>query len=125
MPSVSAKQRIPSREEIAWAAGIMCGEGSFGSHVMRGWTGVRLTVGQSSLGNECPEMLLRLQEIFGIGRIYEMGYRKHAHHKTIWQYYVHGFEKVQAMTAMMWYWLTPEKQAQATYALNAFHEARA
>jgi hypothetical protein len=83
-----------------------------------------VTVGQSTIDGKCPEMLLRLKAIFGFGRLYEMKYRKLLHHKTIWQFYINGFEGSQTAIAMMWEWLTPEKKDQAERTFKTFHSYR-
>jgi hypothetical protein len=69
-------------------------------------------------------MLLRLQRMFGFGRVYRLK-DKRARRKPIWQFYVHNFGHVQAAIAFMWRWLTPEKQEQAIRALATYHAERA
>lgn len=76
----------PVATDLAWAAGIIDGEGCI--QINRSQLGHRLvlTVGQS--GHATPQMLLRLQELFG-GRIYahrnhvkinKDGYERRPHH---------------------------------------------
>ena len=121
--------RTPTREELAWAAGIHCGEG--GIYVNRTNTkkgpqavGVRFSVGQASHDGAVPEMLLRLQTIFGTGTIHPLC-DKRPNRKAAYQFQICGFEKTQAVMAMVWEWLTPEKKNQAEKTFKTWKEAHA
>lgn len=101
-----------SREDLAWASGIYAGEGCV--YVSRGPTHAQVvfSVTQVSKSNRPPEMLLRLKRIFGFG--YVVGGKKPiVKVGSVWAYRTSGYEPVQAITAMLWPWLTPEKKAQA------------
>lgn len=108
-----------SREDLAWAAGIIDGEGYFQRHSRkRGGTKVGITVGQSSRsGDGPPEMLTRLQKILGVGKIYGP-YVANKGRLPSYIFKIQAFEDVQAATAFVWTWLTPEKKAQATNMLK-------
>lgn len=115
--------RVPSREQLAWAAGVFVGEGSISVHRPRRHIGLRLTVGQTSDGDEPPEMLTRLQTIFGAGRLYRLRVER-PHYRPHWQFSIPAFVPAQAAIAMLWEWLTPEKKRQATIALTTYHAER-
>lgn len=110
-----------NKEDLAWAAGIVSGEGNIGIHRPRRCITIRLTVGQSSVTDECPEMLTRLQRILKGGRVYKMRQDMRPNRRPMWQFYIHGFTNVQAAIAMLWQWLTPEKQSQAVDSLRIYH----
>ena len=106
-----------NREDLAWAAGIHCGEGSVvalkNSHSPT-WRGVMLKITQACYDgtDNCPEMIRRLQRIFGFGNGYK-NCRARGNRRPTWTWETGRFEHVQAAVAMMWEWLTPEKKDQA------------
>ena len=108
-----------NREDLAWAAGIHCGEGSvtaLKSIKSNGkiWQGVTLKITQACYDGteDCPEMLIRLQRIFGFGHNYK-NCRARGNRRPTWTWETGRFEYVQAAIALMWNWLTPEKKNQA------------
>ena len=111
------------REDLAWAAGILDGEGHFdGSlretrpgHTIRG---IRVSVPQTD-----PEMLLRLQALFG-GQVRKRKPPTNPKHSQRWDWKVTGLEKVQALTIMVWPWLGSVKRTQALGALETWHSWR-
>jgi hypothetical protein len=99
-----------TREGLAWAAGFFDGEGSFMVVRNNGSHSPRLTVGQTD-----PRPLYRFMAVFnGIGNVRGPYTRAKANHSPIWYYSVDGFEKVQALMAMMWPFLCGPKKRQAT-----------
>lgn len=100
--------KIPSKEQVIWAAGFFDGEG----HVR-----VSARITKSGQGtNLCPDLcvaqkrlepLLRLQGPFEAGAI-----SPPAQHSGVSYWRVHGFEKVQAIMASLWAWLSPHKREQ-------------
>jgi hypothetical protein len=98
------------REDLAWAAGFFDGEWSFMVVRNDGSHSPRLTVGQTD-----PRPLYRFMAVFnGIGNVRGPYTRVKANHSPIWYYSVDGFEKVQALMAMMWPFLCEPKKQQAT-----------
>ncbi len=107
----------PDREELAWAAGFIDGEGSFLSHVGRLPV---LQVPQS--GDDAPRILGRVREALGLGGSITSCKPRKPHHKTAYRLTVTGFERVQAAVARLWPWLTPPKRRQAVAMLVSFHD---
>lgn len=101
-----------TRENLAWAAGVWSGEGSA---TKSGYTR-RAHLGQAGIFSEPPEMIQRLERIFGFGRVSGPRNYKPApgvlKRKPMWEWVVSNFEEIQALAAFMWPWLTPEKQTQ-------------
>jgi hypothetical protein len=101
--------------ELAWAAGLIDGEGHF-----------RADLHSKSTTTLCPRLdisqvdryvLDRFRDAVGRGRVYGP-YRKTGG-RVIHQYVVTEFEPVQAIAAMLWRWLSPIKRTQASKALRA------
>lgn len=103
------------REAIAWAAGFFDGEGctsSDGQKLRKDgsiYRNPRITITQANN----PEVLDKFQKIFGLGRVYK---RKN----NIYTYQARGFEKTQAIIAMMWEFLGSPKREQATKILQGY-----
>jgi len=111
---------IPDRERLAWAAGFFDGEGCFSFSVAGKY--VCVSVSQTDF-----EPLLRFQEAVGIGNIlgpYDMRKKDRWIRKPQYVYRVNGYERVQAIAAMLWHWLGPAKRAQALHALAGEFELR-
>lgn len=117
----------PDREELAWAGGFFCGEGcstlrtikSTSKHYRtREYKRIHLSVAQTSNGG-VPAVLLRLQKaVGGLGHINGPYKPKTPKSKPYYSWNVAHFTHVQAIIAMLWPWLSPEKQAQAKYNLG-------
>lgn len=106
---------IPNRENLAWAAGFFDGEGTTScvKHLHK-YNYPVLVVAQSE-----PSVLLKFQSIFGMGKVNgPYKYKNRPNNQPYYQYRVHGFEKVQAIVAMMWNWLGERKKAQAIKILS-------
>lgn len=124
------------REQLAWAAGFLDGEGGFylstNTDKYKKWTYYQVcsTVVQS--GPEIPHPLARFHQAVGIGKILGPYPPKGMGHKPQWNWRITGFEKVQAVVALLWTWLSEPKREQARRALagcvehpNAGPKARA
>ncbi len=95
------------REELAWAAGFVDGEGCFYSASSKRYP--RLSISQND-----KEVLERFQESVGLGKIYGP-YPP----RPDFEYRLNGLEKVQAVIAMLWPWLSGKKKEQAKKILAA------
>lgn len=110
------------REQLAWAAGVLDGEGCFSisrSTHGRLSNGERrqyasaypvVVVGQCGEGGAVPEILLRMSALFG-GR--PRGPMMLRGRPRKWDWRLHGFELVQFVVAQVWPWLGPVKRRQA------------
>lgn len=96
----------------AWAAGIIDGEGTYHHHISktgRSWH-IRLSVPQATfVEGEPPEMLTRLQEMFG-GSIFQK--KVEPERRQMWAWSVHSRESVRTVTDLIWPWLGPPKREQ-------------
>jgi hypothetical protein len=111
-----------SWREVAWAAGVIDGEGCFNLNRAtrnRPRDIARLDVAQGSRTGT-PEMLLRFQRIFGFGTVSQGYVRKDRPNATpIYFWTVASLPRVQAVLAMVWPWLGPIKGEQARRVLAA------
>ena len=94
---------------MAWAAGIVDGEGSFYSSQYR----ASLAVSQTNRINAVPEMLSRLKSILGFGFISQQPRAGRLGNLPVWRWVVSDHEHVQAALAMLWPWLGNVKRQQA------------
>jgi hypothetical protein len=103
--------------ELAWAAGFVDGEGCFAHRKQR--------VNKALL----PSFHLAQVERYPLDRfnaatlnickVYGPSPPKREGHSPYYQISVHGFEKTQAILAMLWKWLGPTKRAQGVSVLQA------
>lgn len=118
---------IGDREELAWAAGLVGGEGCFDFHLLKRWKGttvlqprVRLRLSQSSN----PFVLRRFQGALGMGRVYGP-HKPQPHQKQEkYSYELTRHEYVQAAVAMLWPFLSEVKRNQAAEAIRQFNSFR-
>jgi hypothetical protein len=100
------------REEMAWAAGFVDGEGSF-FLCLEKRTSPRYPT--FSLTQIDPQVLQRFAAAVGFGTV--LGpYGPYSHGpkaRPLYYYNVGGFQKTQAVMAMLWAWLGPVKREQA------------
>jgi hypothetical protein len=108
-----------SREELAWAAGFVDGEGHFGFHP----TNVKKISGTAVLdANQIDRRVLdRLRRYLGMGHI-NGPYKYRKNDSPIYTFRIYGFEHVQAAVAMLWPWLGEVKKLQAKTALQNARE---
>ena len=98
----------PNREELAWAGGFLCGDGSFYVDPRPRANAVQ----NEPLALERFGKALQMGGLHGGHRIY--GRAK----KPMYQWRISGFEKTQATIAMLWPWLTEAKRKQARAVLT-------
>ena len=113
-----------NREELAWAAGFLDGEGYFGLHKSHGRpTDKRAYYRPYISAAQCDRQVLdRLQACLQMGVVKGPYLRIKKNHNDAFLFYVCNFEKAQAAIALLWYWLSPVKRAQAKEALLDFKE---
>lgn len=98
-----------TREELAWAAGFLEGEGTFSSSkVSRRQASSQI---QIAAWQVTREPLDRLVEAIGLGRV--RGPYRYADKRATYRYQVTDFEGCQAVIAMLWGWLSSRRRAQA------------
>jgi hypothetical protein len=111
-----------NREELAWVGGFYSGEGGIGFYTNgksqngKTYSAIRLQISQA---DGSPESLERILAAIGFGQVagpYSQGADRW---NPVYLYTIGGFEKVQALIAMIWPWLTERKKKQAKSALLA------
>lgn len=114
-----------NREQLAWAAGFIDGEGHIGTHEcqkarptdQRNYAAISITVAQCN-----KEPLERLQKTLELGKIWGPYKKKNKNHTDFYVFSVTGLEKTQAALTRVWEWLGEVKQKQALGALEAYHK---
>lgn len=113
-----------NREELAWAAGFVDGEGHFGLHKTkvrptdeRGYASLELTAAQ------CDRQVLdRLQAALGLGTIGGPYTKKKENWRQSYLFYVNGFDKTKCAIELLMPWLSPVKKEQAERAIADYYE---
>lgn len=102
--------------ELAWAAGFFDGEGCVGA-----WKrGSRIDHPSLTIAQSETSTLLRFQQaIVGLGNVRGPYRTNYPHALPVFQFHIHGIEKVQAAMAMLWPWLSERKRAQFKAAMAA------
>ena len=121
-----------NREQLAWAAGIMDGEGTFRcnkqNHTLR--TGKKRTyyrpslqVTQTAKYGGIPDMLTRLVEVLG-GKIYGPYVKPKSNHSDYYDWKLGKLETVQAAMCMVWPWIGSQKRRDAIQMMKEYLENR-
>lgn len=105
----------PDREQLAWVAGFIDGEGSF---MLQGGRLPILAIPQS--GDDAPAILGRAREVLGLGGT--IGTHRPGRGKLAYRLTIAGFERTQAALARVWPWLTEPKRRQGRRVLTEFHD---
>lgn len=122
---------MQERLEWAWAAGIIDGEGTIyiakitNKRPKKTYTYQRPRIAVAQYGGEeAPEMLIRLMELFGGSVNGPYGpYRSAVNTKKrqfVWQ--IQGYQKVIVALCSMWSWMGEVKRQQAVKALKFWLE---
>ena len=102
---------VPDITKLAWAAGFWDGEGC-ASVFKRGKEPYHYAVLQMSQSD--PFVLRRFQEsVGGLGRIYGPYDRHRPNTKPEWAWRANSYEEAQAVIAMLWHFISPDKREQA------------
>lgn len=108
----------PNREQLAWAAGFIDGEGSFYTQQQD----TRTVRPRFEIGQVHKDVLKRFQKIMPFGAKvlgpYENKIYPASKAKPMFIYYVSGYENVQALLALVWEWLGSVKRKQAIRTLR-------
>ena len=108
-----------NKEKLAWAAGILDGEGCFRVHrqrkvladgVSKLYLSSSVTVRQTDRYGGVPQMLSRLQDLFG-GEV--RGPYAQPDRRDAWQWRLYRFEAVQYVMCCVWPWLGHQKRRDA------------
>jgi len=110
----------PDTHELAWAAGFFDGEGNIRAKLNkqspRSYYYLAISINQVD-----PQVLERFRRAVGVGKVagpYDRSrYAGAFSRKPQWTYEAYSFEKIQAVLAMLWKWLSPVKQEQARTAI--------
>lgn len=107
-----------NREQLAWAAGLIDGEGSF--YIQSKASKIRPdkpAYPRFEMSQVDPRVLQKLRDAlpFGANIVgpYDNAKYTGANAQGVYVYYVSGFEDVQALMALVWIWLSPVKRQQA------------
>lgn len=93
--------------DIAWCGGLFEGEGSMGF-----WRHRKSRQPKLQLNMTDEDTVRRFSGIFGLSLI-RGPYCYNSKHKPQWVWSVGGFEKVQAVLAMLWPWLGERRRVKA------------
>ena len=106
------------REDLAWAAGFMEGEGTFYCNIQKGRKeGHKSQAAISVRAVQVErEPLERLQRIFPFGKLYGP-YLGKSNRQPHYQFAIHSFEGGQALIAALWPWLSSKRRNQAKTAI--------
>ena len=117
-----------TREELAYVAGLFEGEGTVytvtgGRYKTKTSEGIRKTPRiQLAISMTDYSPLEQVVDCLGFGKIYGP-YWNSSGPRNYPSYHLryHSFEKVQAIIAAIWEWLSPRRQEQCVEALRTYH----
>ena len=108
-----------NREQLAWAAGIIDGEGNLRNYrtkkvlsdgTPRTYYSPSIHVTQTAKYGGVPDMLTRLQELFPGSRLNGPYKRRNRPWAEYYDWTMHSFERTQAAICMLWPWLGSQKR---------------
>lgn len=103
-----------SREDLAWAAGLFEGEGSFST---RRKSRDRGLLARMQMTDE--DVVRRFHSIIRVGNVTGPYFAKGK--KPIWIWQVGSFEGVQHVVASLWEWLQSRRRWRSAYLLQLYH----
>jgi len=118
--------RVRNRENLAWAAGLFEGEGSFSAglysrkHLVSGATRKYQSI-QANLRMTDEDVVRRFGAIVGVGSVhgpYHHPSPTRPNVKPFWMWQAAGFQQVQAIIAMLWAWLGCRRRDRAAEVLQ-------
>jgi hypothetical protein len=113
------------KENLAWAAGLFEGEGSFSFCNKNSSRGYPTRGVKACLGMTDEEIVHRFQEIMGVGKVYgpynHKPYKRIENRKPHWNWSASSFEHVQATVVFLWPWLGERRRQAATTMLQRYH----
>jgi len=108
------------REELAWAAGFFDGEGSIGCYTHENGKGYRSPRLVLQIAQTDRFVLDRFQAATGVGRVSGPFKPKTKNSNPYWRMTTESHQNVQAIVAMLWAWLSPQKRGDAHEAISAY-----
>lgn len=116
-----------NREDLAWAAGFVDGEGNIRLSTtksrktdQRQYCHIVLSVAQ------CDRRVLdKLQGVLHMGTVYGPYKAKRNNHRDFYRFTTHSFEESQCAIGLLWNWLGCVKRDQATNSITAYHKFNA
>jgi hypothetical protein len=122
LPVLCNRRQAINREELAWAAGLFDGEGTFYCGLNAQSRGYKIPCLTVKLSNTCYPVVQRFQTaIMGLGHLYNRNMPK-VHWKPQLIFSTGKFEHAQAIIAMLWPFLSEAKRKQARAALTKYHQ---
>lgn len=109
----------PTREQLAWAAGLFEGEGSF-TFQKRG----KYVAIVAELGMTDEDRVRQFHDIIGVGNVTTHSKPVKSHWKTMYIWKTASFEGTQTVIAMLWSWLGPRRKTKAKEILSLWHEGK-
>ena len=104
---------MPSLDQVAWAAGLFEGEGTFSFSQQRA---------RASMASTDEDVLRRFVEVVGVGGVGHIAPRK-PHHKPAWQWWANG-EDAEAVFELIGPWLGERRLARGRAVIKARVDAR-
>lgn len=117
-----------NREQLAWAAGIIDGEGYIANHkntaslkigIKRTYYVPHIKVAQTAKYGGIPDMIERLINLFENSRL-RGPYQRRKQDRDIYEWGIYGFERTQAALCAMWPWLGKQKRRDAVSMMEEF-----
>lgn len=108
-----------SREQLAWAAGLFEGEGSFGFYSSKSVP--RKVVARLTITDE--DVIRHFHSVISLGRIYGPHITAKGT-KPAWTWTTTTFEEAQAVIALLWGWLGARRKNTAKKALIQYHQVK-
>jgi hypothetical protein len=114
---------VSRREDLAWLAGFWDGEGCVSAlNTENAKNYPVLSISQA--GDEGKELCYRVAQIAGVRASISGPHRGRPGNKPAWKVRISGHERVQAVMAACWPWLSRTKREQAALVLLAYRAIR-
>lgn len=120
MPANLEKPFDINRENLAWAAGIFEGEGTFAARIYNS----KDRAITCSIRMTDEDVIKKFHSIVKVGAVQGPSIPKNPNWKPLWTWQVGSFEGSQAVVAMLWNWLCSRRRENIKFQLKKYHEAK-
>lgn len=111
-----------NRDELLWAGGLFEGEGSISSRLIYGRA--KSPAAQLRLAMTDEDSVRRFHRAVGLGTVHGPYQPTNPAHKPHWVWACSGFERVQAVLAMLWTGLGARRRDRASALLAATRDRK-
>lgn len=122
MPADLTNPFVVNRESLAWAAGIMEGEGTIAGRHGKGGLKDRAIAVRIKMTDE--DVIRKFHSIVQVGNVTGPTKPQNPKHKPGWNWQAGNFEAAQAVVAMLWPWLCSRRRSKIIELFSEYYNKK-